>query len=234
MRLVCEFILSGEYLPIDYRRGFLSLIKAALEKGDRALYEEFYLQPTIKPFTFSIHFPGLVGLENESFRVGSRAKMTISTSEAALMALLYNGLRIRSLYPYPIFDNTLMLQKISAVFPPKILASSAQFKTVSPVLIKNKKESNWYLMPHEEGFSEGLAFNIRELAKTFLGQENVSFTFEPLHFREKKVFHYGQFMRGYHGYFEMAGRAELLNLIRDIGLGNRRSQGFGMVDIVGT
>lgn len=232
MRLICEYTLSGEFLPKDYRRGFLSVIKSALERSDRTIYEKYYLEPRIKPFTFSLHFPALVGLENESFRVGSKVKLTISSSEAHLMTYVYNGLRSNALYPYPLFENTLTLQRISIAFPPKILQSSAQFKTVSPILINNKGKSSWYLMPEEQGFSEGLSFNIQELAKTFLGLQSVPFKFEPLCHREKKIFHYGQFMRGYHGLFQMTAPPDVLNLIRDIGLGNRRSQGFGMLDLI--
>jgi CRISPR-associated endoribonuclease Cas6 len=231
MRLNCELNLSEEYLPKDYRRGFLSLIKAALQQGDRALFEKYYSKPLIKPFTFSIYFPGLVGQESDSFRVGSKVKLILSTPDPKLMTFFYNGLRTRDLYPYPLFENTLTLEKISVTFPPRIVESSAQFKTVSPMLINNKGRNDWYLLPGEEGFSEGLTHNVRELAKNFLGLETIEFTFDALHFRERKIFHYGQFMRGLHGYFRITAPVELLNLIRDIGIGNRRSQGFGMVDL---
>lgn len=232
MRLICELTLSRQFLPRDYRRGFLSLIKSALQMSDPASYEKYYQQPIIKPFTFSVHFPDLLGLENNLFRVGSSVRFVLSSNQAELLTYLYNGLRGKALYPYPLFENALTLKNISITFPRKITQQTVLFKTVSPILINNKGKSNWYLMPEEEGFDEGLSFNIQELSKAFLGAENVDFKFEPLRYKEKKTFHYGQFMRGYHGLFQMNAPSEFLNLIFNIGLGNRRSQGFGMIDLV--
>lgn len=232
MKLIVDYNLNKSKIPRDYRRGFISLVKSAFEISDNLIFKKYYQVSRIKPFTFSVYYPELKGHENGSFKVGSKAKLFLSSNQPEVITYLYNGLRNKKLYPYPLFDNSLTLERISAIFPRKVTRNSALFRTISPILINNKGKNHWYLMPGEQGFDEGLTFNIQELAKEFLGATDIDFEFEPIRYKEKKVFHYGQFMRGYHGVFRMEASAEVLDLLLNIGIGNRRSQGFGMVDLV--
>lgn len=219
-------------VPRDYRSGFISLVKSAFERSDPLVYKRYYEEPRLKPYTFSIYYPELQGQQNNHFKVGRKARFYFSSHLPEVITHVYNGLRSTALYPYPLFENSMTLNRISAIFPRKVASDKATFKTISPILINNKGKNHWYLMPGEEGFEAGLVFNVQELAREFLSVRDIPFEFEPIRYKEKKVFHYGQFMRGYHGVFLMKAPSEFLNLILNIGLGNRRSQGFGMVDLI--
>lgn len=230
MRLLFSYKLSNGLLPVDYRRGFASLIKNALSTVNPLLFTRYYSQPhVLKPFTFSVFFPGLAGLEGEHFKVGHDVRLTFSTSSFELGTCVYDGLL--EFRTFRLFEGDLMLQHVHLEHMITITKESAIFKTMAPVLVNNKGEANWYLLPGQNGFDEGLAFAVREVSRTFLGDEDVSIEFKPIQIRRKVVRHYNMDMQGFVGIFELRGRPDVLNLIYQIGLGVRRSQGFGMLEL---
>jgi CRISPR-associated endoribonuclease Cas6 len=99
-------------------------------------------------------------------------------------------------------------------------------------LVNNKGNPDWYLLPGESGFDEGLRFAISEVAQAFLGDGGAGIEFHPIRIQRKVVRHYNMDMQGFTGIFELRGRPEVLNLIYQVGLGVRRSQGFGMLEVV--
>ena len=244
MRLSVEYEMSGEYLPKDYRSGFMSLIKKAISTGNPTLFEQYYSRHNLKPFTFSTYFPQLKGSEDGQFNVGRDVRLNLSTSSLELATYLYNGLcktRTFALFEQKLgLQNTLTLKRIFLQRSHQIRSSEVIFKTVSPVLINNKGKSGWYLLPGEDGFMEGLHFAVSEIAKEFLRwQGEVPLEFEVfkkdggISVRRKIISHYEQSMSAFVGTFKLKSEPEILQLIYDVGLGVRRSQGFGMLEVVG-
>lgn len=231
MRFRAFYNLESPLIPTEYRRGFASLLKTALQNSNRQFYERLYSAlHVLKPFTFSIYLPELSGQEGEYFNVGHRAVLNFSTSSYELGTYLYNGLL--TLRSFPLFSNTLTLSDITLTRMTTVSQDSVIFKTLSPVLINNKGKPNWYLLPGQDGFDEGLHFAAREVTRTFLNGEANSIDFKSINVKRKVVRHYNMDMQGITGTFELRSRPEVLNLIYQIGLGMRRSQGFGMLEIV--
>src|ERR1700754_2981190 len=225
MRLRAFYNLENPLIPRDYRRGFASLLKAALQKSNPSLYERWYsVLHVLKPFTFSIYFPKLSGQEGENFNVGDQAILDFSTSSYELGTYLYNGLLM--LRTFPLFSNKLMLSNISLRRVSVVSKDTVVFKTFSPVLINSKGNPDWYLLPGQDGFDEGLRFAVREISRTFLKTESDSIGFKSINTNRKVVRHYNINMQGIVGVFELHSQPEVLNLIHQIGLGVRRSQGF--------
>ncbi|HEX8137566.1 MAG TPA: CRISPR-associated endoribonuclease Cas6 [Pyrinomonadaceae bacterium] len=207
------------------------MLKKALENSNPQFYEKYYSAlHTLKPFTFSIYFPELSGQEGKHFNVGHKAFLNFSTSSYEFGTYLYNGLL--TLRRFPLFSNALMLSDIELRRITAVTKDIVIFKTLSPFLINSKGNPNWYLLPGQDGFEEGLNFAVREIARTFLKTEDASIDFKPINIKRKVVRHYNMDMQGGVGIFELRGQPELLNLIYQIGLGVRRSQGFGMLEIV--
>ncbi|MDR7614902.1 MAG: CRISPR-associated endoribonuclease Cas6 [Armatimonadota bacterium] len=233
MRLQVVYSLDNPKLPVEYRRGFASLLKEAIKQANPTCFERYYLRlHTLKPFTFSLFFPELTGNERENFHVGSKAILSFSTFSPEVMASVYNGvLQIRE---YPIFENKIRLYNVFLRPQITIVKDRVQFKTQAPVLVNTKGNPNWYLLPGEEGFEEGLNFSVRELCRVFLGMSDARVEFHPIAIRRKVVRHYNMHMQGFVGIFELRGQPEVLNLIYQVGLGVRRSQGFGMLELVQT
>jgi len=231
MRLQVVYNLDDPNLPVEYRRGFVSLLKEAIKQANPTCFERYYSRlHTLKPFTFSLFFPELTGNEGEDFHVGSKAILSFSTFSPEVMTSVYNGLlQIRE---YPIFENKIRLYNV--FLRPRIVITEGrvQFKTMAPVLVNTKGNSNWYLLPGDKGFEEGLNFSVRELCRVFLGMPDATVEFRPIAIRRKVVRHYNMHMQGLVGIFELRGSPEVLDLIYRVGLGVRRSQGFGMLEVV--
>lgn len=231
MRLLISYRLLRETLPLEYRRGFASLIKEAIKAAHPMLFERYYYAPhVLKPFTFSVYFPGLKGLKDGSFEVGAKAVLHFSTTSQEFIIAIYNG--THRLQSYPLFDNVAQLERIFLERMVLIRERSAIFKTMAPVLVNNKGKADQYLLPCDPGFEEGLEFTVKECARTFLGISDAVIRFIPIDIKRKVVSHYNQSMQGFVGMFELAGDPVILNLIYSIGLGVRRSQGFGMLELV--
>lgn len=231
MRFTVSYALADKYLPLDYRRGFAALLKESLKHTSSELFIRYYGRlHVLKPLTFSVYFPELVGEEGDRFNVGGRVTLNLSTSSCELGTYIYNGLLAHR--TFPLFENTLQLVHVNLRQPITLREEIAVFKTMAPVLVNNKGNSDWYLLPGEEGFDEGLRFAVSEIARIFLGNEDVRVEFRPISIQRKVVRHYNMNMQGFSGVFELRGHSAILNLIYQIGLGVRRSQGFGMLDVV--
>jgi CRISPR-associated endoribonuclease Cas6 len=231
MRFSVFYSLSQPKLPLEYRRGFLSLLKQTIELSTKPMLKHvFYSEHTLKPFTFSVYFPEIGKQEEKSeINVGKRAILNFSTFDLELAAHLYNGfLKTKT---FKLFDNELTFEKIQMRQSNQIRSDKVVFKTLSPVLINNLGSSEWFLVPGEKGFSEGLEFSIHEMTREFLKTDNIAFHFKPLQFNRKPVWHYNMHRSSFTGVFEIQSTPELLQLIYDIGLGVRRGQGFGMLDV---
>lgn len=239
MRLSVDYEMSGELLPKDYRSGFMSLIKKAIQEAHPLLFEEYYMRRKLKPFTFSVYFPRMKGSENGSIRVGSEVRLNFSTSSLELATHLYNGFRSEKIKSFPLFQNLITRKDINLRRTEDIRTSEVVFKTASSVLVNNKGDSHRYLLPGEPGFLEGLQFSINEVAREFLKRiSDVPFEFEVFErsgersVKRRVVSHYNQSMSSMVGSFTLKSEPEILQLIYDVGLGVRRSQGFGMLEVV--
>lgn len=238
MRITVDYELDGDRLPLDYRRGFLSLIKTAVASQGKFAFNKFMSDYKLKPFTFSVYFHNLKEGIDKSICVGNSAKLTISTCSMDFLTFVYNGLR--EIKEYNIFNmNTLYLKGINLQSNFKIKNMEIIFRTLSPVLVSNKGSSDWYLIPGDSNFEEGLKFSVKEIVKEFLNYSQ-DFPFEFNTFidgnkasiKKKIVWHYNMHRSGFVGVFKIKSMPEILQLIYDIGLGVRRSQGFGMLEVV--
>ncbi|GIU81617.1 MAG: CRISPR-associated endoribonuclease Cas6 [Acidobacteria bacterium] len=236
MRLVTDYRLKSNTLPIDYRRGFASLIKEALRRENKPLYELYYSRPTPKPFTFSVFFPELSGLieinGRRYFNVGSKARLNFSTCSKDFYVSVYNG--FLNIEKYQLFENELAFENLFIGFEARIAEEKAVFKTMSPVVINKKGESHRYLLPEDSEFAENLGFHIKEISSAFGGIENPCVEFKAIEWRRRAVKHYDSDIYGFTGIFELYGQPKVLNLIYQVGLGVRRSQGFGMLELAHT
>lgn len=202
-----------------------------MKKANSEFFKRYYdTLHVLKPFTFAVYFPDSVKREGDLFEVGTKAILNFSTSSYELGTYVYNGLL--ELQEFPLFDNSLKLDRINLRRTLTLNQETVIFKTLAPVLVNNKGSANWYLLPDQEGFNEGLEFSVKETARTFLGDNDFHIDFKPIHIQRKVIRHYNMDRQGFAGVFELHGHPDVLNLIYQIGLGVRRSQGFGMLEVV--
>lgn len=241
MRLKCDFQMSTDWLVKDYRRIFMSLIKSVFVEYDSVLYASLYgteeqKRKVNKPFTFSVRFPHFKSIEGGKIYCESKLSLLFSSDDETLVIAFYNGLRARSEIiigeNYPIIFNVENIQLLPLM---KIQANKVLFRTVSPILVNDKGHNLEYLSPTKPEFSRAFKFIISEQAKAFEILCTASMVeFEINSMKRLPVTHYNQTMTSWLGEFILKAPANVLQLVYDTGIGVRRSQGFGMLEIVKT
>ncbi len=231
MRLTIDYEMSGSKLPRDYLRGFISLIKASFDINEKHLVERFYNIFQLKPFTFGVYFPELKGKDGEEMDVGNKIKFNFSSSSPELVIYLYNG--FCNIKEYPLFKNHIYKKNVFLHPNYQIKNDEVIFRTISPFAITNKGDSNKFILNGEEGFDEGLRFSVNECAKTFLGiNKEVEFEYKPIDMKKRFVHNY-KLMLTNSGVFRMKAKPQILQMFYDVGIGVHRSQGFGMLEVIG-
>ncbi|MFZ5948366.1 MAG: CRISPR-associated endoribonuclease Cas6 [Stygiobacter sp.] len=235
MRITLDYEITPDVIPKNNGRAFISLIKKLIQETDPLLFNDYYNQHKLKPFTFGTYFPQLQGNENDKLKVGNIVKLNFSTSSIQLATNIYNGFIKTPEHFWRNNGSSITFKPLKAFLNKQTIITKSEhwFKTLSPFLISNKGESNEFLLPSEDGFIEGLQFSLNECAKEFLGiDEKVEFEFEQINMKRHVIYHYKK-MPTNKGVFRMKAEPAILQMIYDIGIGVHRSQGFGMLEVVG-
>lgn len=238
MRIKTRLEMSTDWLIKDYRRIFMALIKNIISNQDQTLYTLLYgteesKRKVNKPFTFSVHFPLFKGIEKDKFQCGNKAHLIFSTNDETIITTLYNGLGkkkeivIGEARPvtFKIENNSLLPEK-------KIRGNKVEFKTMAPVLVNLKGDNLKYIPPTHPKFEEAFIQIICNQAIEF----NIHCKSDDIHFdiqsmKKLPLSHYNQTMTSWLGEFSLEAPKEVLQLVYDTGIGVRRSQGFGMLEI---
>lgn len=235
MRFSIIFKIDKPILPVDYRSGFISLLKASYEMSCKDKYIELYETNTLKPFTFSVYFGNGSKIQDNKVLINSdRFILNFSTASLELGTYFYNGLlKIKKeLKDYPLFEARISLENVNLKREVKIKEDTVAFKTLSPFLVRDYNDKNKYLKPSDEGFADQLNQIVSECSKHFMGRD-ASIEFQTIKTTTKPpIFHYGAPVDGIKGMFALKGDPAVLDMIYKIGLGSRRSQGFGMLEVM--
>ncbi|MCF8008863.1 MAG: CRISPR-associated endoribonuclease Cas6 [Halanaerobiales bacterium] len=252
MRLGLQLKLNDPELPLEYRRVFMSFIKNAYQHGDNTLYEKLYSDEaennTIKPFTFSVYLPEAdFNSENGHVLVGNdRIYLNFSTYFYNLGVIFYNGALNLLHQPFYIPDkNHFTLEKINLQRDNKIDSNLIKFKTHSPIVVReHDRDSNLekYYSSNEKGFIPQLKHNMVESCEHYLfeGKEKKriyklidKMKIEGLNMESITIMHYNHPVIGNSGWLKIKAYPNLLNYLYKSGIGSRRAQGFGKVEVVG-
>lgn len=242
MRLSCEYKTSK--LPVANKMMFVSLIKKALMNSNEAYFEKLYhyedkKNKATKNFTFSLFMKDFK-LDGDYFEIGEKVIFNISTPDYEFGINLYNGLLNLNKFTYKEFE--LNKVKISLIKEKPITERVMTFKTLSPIFIRNKENlclspfdsdylkelnyiSNTILRSYRGyGLKEQLDMKVINMKKTVVKEEITGFTDVS-----GKQYLY---VNGYSGTFMLYGDIEDLRDLYMLGLGFKRNQGFGMIEVL--
>jgi CRISPR-associated endoribonuclease Cas6 len=231
MRLQFVYKLKTATLSSTYREGFASVLKEALQKANPACYHRYYSNPSRpKPFTFAVLLEKSSANEKGDLYISSKQIILyISTASRELGISLYNALlETRGEWS----QNGFRLRNVFVTPTPRITKPQARFITVEPVLVKAIDEPGRYLLPKDEGFTDALNAAVQEISKHFLGIHDVRVELRNERTRSEDVRLRDTVTHGFLGLFDLCGPPEVLNLIYLVGLGDHRSEGFGMLELV--
>ncbi|ADQ08189.1 CRISPR-associated protein Cas6 [Caldicellulosiruptor hydrothermalis 108] len=241
-------------LPVYYRTIFMSFLKRALSLYDKDYFNRIYWwgekkNKWQKPFVFAVNLPNM-NFQDDTVSFRGDIMLNISTSDYEFFVNMYNSLLNNRLYPYDLTESCkIKLKRMYLVREPEQFSSTMTFKTFAPVLIE-KKEGNKKVpvLPFSKDFEEVLNdvvdFEIRNI-RLLRGQNKglqKRLTFRPINIQKTVVKHRisefvettGKdimFLTGFSGLFELSGDPEDLKELYQNGIGFRRGQGFGFVEV---
>lgn len=251
MRIQFRITTPSLFVPVSYRKMVLSVIKELIKTASRTQYDHYFSNNTIKPYCFAVYLPR-PQLMGHQFKIDEpRLDVTFSTADWGDVALLHNGLlKIQAASGAAITykNETLKIGAISFRQEPKIETTIAKFRTLSPIVLRRTHHdaNAVHADPQTRLFEDGLAIFNQELnhamapvIEPFLGRA-IPFSFRPIEgkFNETimRVQDDGEkpgVLFGHKGIFELQAPPELLTLIAQTGLGNRRGYGLGCLEFVG-
>ena len=242
MRVECIF--KSERIPISYQYLFASVIKGAIKNSSKEMFEEVYLYgekktKQSKNFVFSV-FMKEFKIVNDDFEVKGNIKLIISSPDSELMLHIYNGLFAKREVKYKGYELT--LQRVNLLKEKLPTTGDAVFKTLSPIAVKGMNGK--FLDFEDEEYVDALNYISDVIIKGFRGYGlKAALEFVPVGMKKQVVkLKHEEFkalnedrtlyVHAYRGLFRLKGDPEDLALITQMGLGFRRSTGFGNVQLV--
>lgn len=229
-------------MPKEKNMLAVSLIKEILNKVSEDFTKEtfFYTDSRsnkkMKDINTSIYISNFVDSE-EDLIVKGDIILNISFYNESMYYYLYNGaLKLKSFnfkgYEFEI--NSISINKEKVIKNNEVL-----FKTMSPIVIKNK--NGIYLDCNSKEYIDSLNYIADLTLKTIRGyglQEKLEFM--PLNFKKKvlkeKIRDFKEreyyYINAHTGTFSLKGNIEDLNALYKTGIGYRRTQNSGMVEVL--
>jgi CRISPR-associated endoribonuclease Cas6 len=242
MRLSCEY--KTDKLPVAHKMMIVSLIKEALKRVNKEYFEKLYKfegnsNKRIKSFSFAVLLKDF-DMEGEVFNIRDRIIVNITAPDYEFGINVYNGLLNLQTFQYKNYE--LKKLRINLVKEKFISEQQVVFKTMSPICMRNK--DNEFISPKDALYAEELNYIVDKNLEVHRGYGlKQPLLFEELSMKKvvvkEEITGFKQstnkntfYVNAYTGTFKLTGDVEDLNFIYQSGVGFRRSQGFGMVDIV--
>ncbi|MCX7911191.1 MAG: CRISPR-associated endoribonuclease Cas6 [Endomicrobia bacterium] len=240
--ILSEFIKTPVSIRKNYRRDVLRFIKKALSKSDSTIYQLYYAdvkKNTTKPLTFSVAFNIQENKPDCFYITDPNFKLYFSSIDPLLSIAFYNGLLVlKKEGDIKILSDS--PQRIIDIFPQKQILfdkNEILFKTLSPILVRKfveSKKGNGFLSYCDENFVKNLKLSILSQSKYYLKKEYMAndIIISIKEMKSVPILNYGGEI-GNSGYLQIAAPKEVLYMIYYSGIGAKRSQGFGMLEVVG-
>ena len=252
MRIKLHFELENNIIPKDYRILILSFIKNNLEKNFNESYKEIYGEkPTVKFFTFSVYLPK-PKIEKEKIELDRNYfNVLFSIYDNKQFIEFYNSFnsminkeKENKENSYPLKNNKMELKNITMVNEKNIMSNRVRIKFLSPLVLRNHKEKiinkkrkgkDIYFDFNDSDFNEQINYSVSRLIKDLkLNGVNSNIKLKPYNNLARKtvVSFKNILINSSIGEYILEGDSELLNILYKTGIGSRRSEGFGMFEVI--
>lgn len=246
-------------LPANFRQAVAYFIKDALSKSGKdgqMFVENWYSKNIMKPFTFSTYFPinkqdqdhfnfifstndpeflarlynGLTHIANQPYELSN---FTIKIDSCTITP------------PVKFESNTATFKTISPILIRDFESHSCYLYPADDVNIRTKtdiKKFSYWKEVKIEDFKHHMTQNLRTIAKHFLGINgsdvdikiaslNIEKVTPVLHGSNNEQHPYKITYPGIKGEMTIQAPPKVLELFYDIGIGSKRSEGFGMLEV---
>lgn len=239
VRLLLEFQLEEYKIPLEYRKFFLHFIKDSLSDANGGkYYNQFYDGTNAKNYTFAIFFDKPQFQKDEILLQSKRVKMLFSTSEKMTGFIFYNSFLERKKKKYNLEKgNTIQLLNVRNLREQEIGTNQILVKTNAPLVVrKHIREENkdyYYSFEKEEFLQEANQSMARQLSRAGFSEEVIEgVKLQPVKCRKVIITHYGCKIETTVGTFLLEGNQAILSYFVQAGIGARKSEGFGMLELL--
>lgn len=242
MRFTLTLELKEKVFPVEYRKLILSYIKNALsECNSGKYYDEFFKDTIQKGYCFSVVLPKAKFNKDRIELEGNEIKILFSTEDKNKVGfILFSAFIGQKNKVYPLENNNFMILKnIKSEKEEKIVNVKAIFKTTigSGLCVRDHdRQSNKdvYYVYSDKEFREKLQVILNnELIKAGFTKEEINeIKVNPIKCKKVVVKHYRQYIDTTTGMFEIQADNKILQHFYNVGIGSRKSAGFGMIDLV--
>ncbi len=242
MKFCLTLQLKEKYLPVEYRRAFLSYLKNALTKCNSGkYYEKFFKDTNPKDYCFDIILTNPKFTKDEVLLDSNEIKVIFSTSSKSKTGFILFSAFIAQkdkVYPLP-NNNHMVLKSIHEEKQEKIVSSRAIFKTTlggGICVREHDKETNKdrYYTYEDKEFREKIKVTITNqvLKAGFSQQEANDIQVNPIQCKKVVVKHYNRYIDVTTGMLEIQATKDILQHFYEVGVGSRRSMGFAMLNLI--
>ena len=241
MRIEVKLLLEKPTIPKDNKPMILSLFKKALSNDNKERYEQLYgtNKCIVKPFCFALKLNNPVFNCDEIKLGGNEFLCIISTNDMVLGIDLYNTLlKMRDTsFPIP-NDNKMEIKEVKIKNTPSVEANKILIHMLSPLVLRQHfgkiNKNDKYITCEDDNFNEVFLENTKYLLGNLysvnVGKNDIKI--EKVRSRKTVTVLFGQKISCSIGDFELSGRKEILNLLYNVGIGSKRSQGNGLFNII--
>jgi CRISPR-associated endoribonuclease Cas6 len=227
-------------IPFNYNHVISSIIYKKI--ADFKLARELHSSKTFKFFTFSqLNIPQRKITKEGIITRNGTMNLEISSPNEHLIKSLIEG-NLADLH-INFKGKQLFVEKIELLPEPQI-KKHISVKTISPIIIRTKKESDgklktWELTPADQKFYTAIENNLIKKYKQFhkkTTNNRISISSKMTYVKRKRISIEKNNTKTFHRAFmmdlELEGDINLLKFAYDVGLGEKGSLGFGMIKII--
>lgn len=233
MRIKLKIITNKRTLPVNLNQSIISYFKYTLKKYNTTLYESFYKNSNAaKPFAFALYLPGAECKEDIISISENRFNILITACEPIAIEL-YNAFLKTKGELYHFGDTSGICEEISIETTEEIKSNKVVIKFLSPLVLREHVRGyDRYITANDECFNDAFKEIINYQLKLFEHKEDTEISIKPVKEKVvvKKIF--GINIPGSIGAYILKGNKEAINILYEMGAGSRRSEGFGLFDIV--
>ncbi len=242
MRLSVELLLENNKINKDKNRIVMHIVKLLMEKESKGIFRELYKDNISNPkdLSFSMYLgQGAKFLKDEIEIPSHKIIVNFTTSDSVIGISLYNSFVKYKGLEIPITDNLVLINRINIINPRPITDEKARFITKSPIVIRSHDGDNnktfYNSLDNDEGkriFLENIRYQLKDkfpnIKENDLNDININIIWN----KDVKVKHYDIVILSNLCEFEIEAKTYILEELYLNGLGSRKSQGFGYLDLV--
>lgn len=241
MKLILE--IKCRKFPVASQMLGVSIIKHALSVESGEYMENIYKYPdgrsnkNTKNFSFAFRAFDY-RIDGNEYDINGKVVMVITSPDQEFILRAYNGIVSNRSFRYKNYD--LYIQRIYSKMHSQIKREEAVFKTISPIFIKGKDKRD--IAAEDPNFGEELNYISEQILLNYRGYGlTEKLEFQPIDMKKKVVKldieAFGDKRKllsvdAYEGIFKLRGNPVDLTELNQLGLGFRRGQGFGAIELL--